>query len=88
MPWKPSTVGAIAWNKALRTSQYRGHVVSRKWTSFHRRRLAAMKMHCVKLLKQHFKACDFDRQVGVLQIQATVLNGYIALEIPVTEHVG
>ena len=45
-------------------------------------------MHCVKLLGQRLAARDFDRQVTEFQIRVAVLNGFIALGIPVTEAVG
>jgi hypothetical protein len=43
------------------------------------------RMHCVKLLGQRLAARDFDRQVAEFQIRVAVLNGFIALGIPVTE---
>ncbi|SUZ33338.1 hypothetical protein ROE7235_03107 [Roseibaca ekhonensis] len=49
-PWKPSTAGAIARNEALRASRYLGRAIWRKWSGYHRRSRAEMKMHCVKLL--------------------------------------
>jgi len=45
-------------------------------------------MHCVKLLGQSLMARDFDRQVAEIQIRASILNGYTALGIPITEPVG
>jgi hypothetical protein len=45
-------------------------------------------MHCVKLLGQRLMARDVDRQVAEDQIRMTVMNGYTALGIPVTEAVG
>ena len=42
----------------------------------------------MKLLGQRLRARAFDRQVPELQIRIAVLNGYIALGIPVTEAVG
>ena len=45
-------------------------------------------MHCVKLLGQRLSARDFDRQVAELQARVAVLDGLMALGIPVTEGVG
>ena len=45
-------------------------------------------MHCVRLLGQHLASRDFDRQVAEFQVRVAVLNGFIALDIPVTEAVG
>jgi len=45
-------------------------------------------MHCMKLLDQRLMAGDFDRQVTELEARIVVLNGYTALGMPVTEHVG
>ena len=45
-------------------------------------------MHCVKLLGQHPKARDFDRQVAEFQVRVAVLNGFTALGTPITEVVG
>ena len=87
-PWKPSTPGAIARNEALRASKYLGRAIWRKWSGYHRRSRAETKMHCVKLLGQSLMARDFDRQVAELHIRATVLNGYTALGIPITEPIG
>ncbi|WP_037266482.1 IS5 family transposase [Roseivivax halodurans] len=87
-PWKPSTAGAIARKEALRASKYLGRAIWRKWSGYHRRSRAETKMHCVKLLGQSLMARDFDRQVAELQVRAAVLNGYIALGIPVTEPTG
>jgi hypothetical protein len=42
----------------------------------------------MKLLGQRLMARDFDRQVAEVQIRIAVMNGYIALSIPVTETVG
>ena len=45
-------------------------------------------MHCVKLLGQSPMATNFDRQAVEFQIRIAVLNGYVALGIPVTNTVG
>ncbi len=45
-------------------------------------------MHCVKLLGQRLMARDFDRQVAEFQVRVAVLNGYTALDIPVTKAMG
>lgn len=45
-------------------------------------------MHCVRLLGQHLASRDFDRQVAEFRVRVAVLNGFIALDIPVTEAVG
>jgi len=42
----------------------------------------------MKLLGQCLMAQDFDRQVAEVQIRITVMNGYTALGIPITETVG
>ena len=45
-------------------------------------------MHCVKLLGQRLMVRAFDRQVAESRVSVTVLNGFTALGIPVTEVVG
>lgn len=40
-----------------------------------------------KLLDQRLTARDFDRQVAEVQMRVAILNGYIALGIPVTKAV-
>jgi formylmethanofuran dehydrogenase subunit C len=45
-------------------------------------------MHCVKLLGQRLTARDFDRQVAEFQVCVAVLDGYTALDIPVTKVAG
>ena len=87
-PWKAVTAGAAARNEALRASKYLGRALWRRWSGYHRRSRVETKMHCVKLLGQRLMARDFARQVGELQVRIAVLNGYTALEIPVTEAVG
>lgn len=44
-------------------------------------------MNYIKLLGQSLMARDFDRQVAELQVRISVLNGYTALRIPVTQNV-
>lgn len=87
-PWKPDTAGAIARNEILRTSKRVGRTIWRRWSGYHRRSRAETKMHCVKLLGQRLSARDFDRQVAEVQVRVAVLNGFIALGIPVTEVAG
>lgn len=87
-PWKPDTAGAIARNEILRTSKRVGRTIWRRWSGYHRRSRAETKMHCVKLLGQRLSARDFDRQVAEVQVRIAVLNGFIALGIPVTEVAG
>lgn len=87
-PWKPTTAGAIARNKAVRASRYLGRALWRRLTGYHRRSRVESKMHCVKLLGQSLMARDFDRQVAEIQVRIAVLNRYTALGIPVTEAVG
>ena len=99
-PWKAVTAGAFAMalgpmathgsprNEALRASKYLGRAIWRRWSGYHRRSRVETKMPCVKLLGQRLMARDFDRQVAELQVRIAILNGYIALGIPVTEAVG
>ena len=87
-PWKPDSAGAIARNEALRASRRFGRTIWRRWSGYHRRRRVETKMHCLKLLGQRLMARDFDRQVAEFQVLLTVLNGFTALGIPVTETVG
>jgi hypothetical protein len=47
----------------------RGPALWRRWSGYHRRSRAEMKMHCVKLLSQRPMARDVDRQVAELQIR-------------------
>jgi hypothetical protein len=42
----------------------------------------------MKLLGQRLMARDFDRKFAEVQIRISVMNGYTALGIPVTETVG
>jgi len=42
-------------------------------------------MHCMKLLGQRLMARDLDRQVAEFQVRVAVVNGYSALDIPVTK---
>lgn len=83
-PWKPTSPGAVARNEALRTSKYLGRAIWRRWSGYHRRSRVESKMNCIKLLGQSLMARDFDRQVAKLQVRIAVLNGYTALDIPVT----
>ncbi len=86
--WKPESAGAIARNEALRASKRLGRKIWRKWSGYHRRSRAEIKMHCMKLLGQRLMAREPDRQVAELQIRVAVMNGFTALGIPVTEAVG
>ncbi len=45
-------------------------------------------MSGIKLLGRSLMARDFDRQVAELQVRIAVLNGYTALDVPVTVAVG
>ena len=45
-------------------------------------------MHDMKLLKQRLMARNFECQVAEFQVRVAILNGYIALGIPVTETIG
>ena len=87
-PWQTVTPCAAARNEILRASKYLGRALWRRWSGYHRRSRVETKMHCLKLLGQRLTARAFDRQVAELQIRIAVLNGYIALGIPVTERVG
>lgn len=87
-PWKLTSTGAIARNKAVRTSRYLGKTLWRRWSGYHRRSRVEAKMNCIKLLGQSLMARDFDRQVAGLQVRIAVLNGYSALGRPITETVG
>ena len=87
-PWKPTSLGAIARNEALRASKYLGRAIWRRWSGYHRRSRVESKMNCIKLLGQSLMARDFDRQVAELQVRIAVLNGYTALGVPVTVAVG
>jgi hypothetical protein len=78
----------VARNEALRASKYLGRAIWRRWSGYHRRSRVETKMHCMTLLGQRPMAWDFDRQVAELQVRIAVLNGYIALGIPVTETAG
>ena len=87
-PWREDTAGAIARNKALRTSRRLGRTIWRRWSGYHRRSRAETKMHCVKLLGQRLSARNFQRQVAEFQVRVAVLNGFTALGQPVTQVVG
>jgi hypothetical protein len=87
-PWKPTSLGAIARNEALRASKYLGRAMWRRWSGYHRRSRVESKMNCIKLFGQSLMARDFDRQVAWLQVLIAVLNGYTALGTPVTVPVG
>ena len=45
-------------------------------------------MHCMKLLSQRLMARDFDRHVAEGQMRIAIMNGYNALNIPVTKAMG
>ena len=45
-------------------------------------------MHGMKLLEQRLMARVFERQVAEVQVRVAILNGYIALGIPVTKTIG
>ena len=87
-PWKTATAGAMARNEALRAAKYLGRALWRRWSGSQLRSRVETKMYCVKLLGQRLMARDFDRKVAELQVRIAVLNGYTALDIPVTEAVG
>ena len=87
-PWKPDTAGAIARNEALRASKRFGRTTWRRWSGYHSRSRVETKMHCVKLPGQRLSARDFDRHVAEFQIRVSVLNGFTALGMPITETVG
>ncbi|MBD9529806.1 IS5 family transposase [Paracoccus sp. PAR01] len=87
-PWKPTSVGAVARNEAIRASKYLGRTLWQKWSDYHRRSRAETKMHCMKLLGQRLMARDPNRQVAELQVRVAVLNGFTALGIPVTQTQG
>lgn len=99
-PWKPDTAGAFGIvlgpmaanasprNEILRTSKRVGRTIWRRWSGYHRRSRAKIKMHCVKLLGQRLMARDFDRQVAEFHVRVAVLNGFTVLGIPVTEVAG
>ncbi|VDC18863.1 hypothetical protein XINFAN_00005 [Pseudogemmobacter humi] len=87
-PWKPDTPGVIARNEALRASKRVGRTIWRRWSGYHRRSRVETKMHCVKLPGQRLMARDFDCQVAEVQVRVAVLNGFTALDTPITEVVG
>jgi hypothetical protein len=84
-PWKAINAGAVARNEALRASKYLGRALWRPWSGYHRRSRVETKMNCAKILAQRLTARDFDHQVAEFQVRTAVLNGYIALGIPVTK---
>jgi hypothetical protein len=45
-------------------------------------------MHRVKLLGKRLMAREIDRQVAELEVRITVLNGLIALDIPIAQVAG
>ena len=86
--WKGNSQGNQARNEALRAVRYLGRALWKKWTGYHRRSLVETKMHCFKLLADHVKSRDFDRQVTELQICAAILNRFTALGTPQTIRMG
>lgn len=50
--------------------------------------LCEPKVRAENLLGQRLMVRDFDRQVAEFQIRVAILNGFTALDIPVTEAVG
>ena len=86
--WKGNSQGNQARNEALRAMRYLGRALWKKWTGYHRRSLVETKMHCFKLLADHVKSRDFDRQVAELQICAAILNRFTALGTPQTIRMG
>ena len=45
-------------------------------------------MHWVKLPGQRLLERDFDRQVAEFQVRVAVLNGFMAVSVPVTKALG
>ena len=86
--WKGNAPGNQARNESLRSVKYLGRTLWKKWSGYHRRSLVETKMHCFKLLADHVKSRDFDRQVAELQICAAILNRFTALGTPQTVRMG
>jgi transposase len=87
-PWKPTTVGAMARNDALRASRYLGRGHWRNWSGYRRRSRVESKMHCMKLLGQRLMARDFDCQIAEVHVRIAILKGYTVLGILVTKGMG
>ena len=87
-PWKPTSAGATARNKAVKAQRCLGRTVWRRWREYHRQSRLETKMHFIKLLSQSLRATDFERRVADIQIRIAVLNSYTVLGIPVTEPIG
>ena len=85
-PWKPTSAGAMAPNKAVTAQRYPGRAL---WCSRdHRRSRVETRTHCVNLPGQSLMARDFDRQVAEIRVRVAVLNRYTTLDIPITEAAG
>ncbi|MFC0281738.1 transposase, partial [Falsigemmobacter intermedius] len=82
--WKPSSDGAKARNKALRTCKRLGRSIWRNWSRYHRRSRVETKMNCIKQLGQRLMAKAFDRQVAEVQVRVAILNRFTALGTPIT----
>lgn len=78
--WKGNAPSNQARNESLRSVKYLGRTLWKKWSGYHRRSLVETKMHCFKLLADHVKSRDFDRQVAELQICAVILNRFTSCQ--------
>lgn len=87
-PWKKDSPGAATRNEALRAIKRLGRTLWRRWSGYHRRSRAEIKMNCLKLIGQKLLSRDFDRQTAELQIRIAILNRFTTLGIPVTRPVG
>lgn len=62
-------------------------VLRRRWSGCHRPSRAGSRIHRARLLGQCLAARDVDRQIAEFQLRVAVLNGFTALDRPVTEAV-
>ncbi|TYC86897.1 IS5 family transposase [Novosphingobium sp. BW1] len=85
--WPESTPGVAARNEIVRSSQWFGRAIWKRWSGCHQRSQVETKMHRFKLLGQRIMARDFDRQVAEMQVRAAILNRFSALARPQTQRV-
>lgn len=85
--WKPSLVGALARNEALKACWRFGWKLWKRLSGYHIRSLVETKMHCIKRLGERVMARTFERQVVELHVRVGLLNRFLKLGRPITVRV-
>jgi hypothetical protein len=81
-PWKDRTTGASERNESLRAIRHLGRRLWKRWSGYHRRRLAETAMSRLKRLDERLSARDPARQVAEVQIRCAILNTFNAPGMP------